>query len=41
MNHRLTVRHSVRAVVSDLSIFLWRNIGRSYINTNSAYDHRV
>lgn len=41
MNHRLTVRHSVRAVVSDLSIFYGEILEILTLNTNIAYDHRV
>lgn len=41
MNHRLTVRHSVRVVVSDLSISYGEILEGLTLNTNIAYDHRV
>lgn len=41
MKHRLTVRHSVRAVVSDLSISYGEILEGLTLNINIAYDHRV
>lgn len=41
MKHRLTVRHSVRAVVSDLYISYGEILEGLTLNINIAYDHRV